>query len=326
MHQELIDLLCCPTCSGQLTVREGRIATAEIKDGTLACTQCCATYPIVNYVARFVESSVYSQPFGFQWNRFRKTQLDSHTRLPLSRERFFSYSGWQPSDLKGKLVLDAGCGAGRFAEIALSAGARLVALDYSSAVDACWQNLGPAANFDVLQADIYTLPLKADSFDFVYCLGVLQHTPDVRKAFMALPPKLKAGGRLTVDIYPKLLRNLVWSKYWIRPITKRLPQDQLFRLVEVMVKTLLPVSMTVCRIPYVGKKLRYAIPVANHQPDWPLSPTQLREWAVLNTFDMLAPLHDHPQTQETLTSWFKMAGLKDVEVFRKGFYVGRGVR
>ena len=37
---------------------------------------------------------------------------------------------------EGKWVLDAGCGMGRFAEIALKIGAQVVALDYSNAVDA----------------------------------------------------------------------------------------------------------------------------------------------------------------------------------------------
>ena len=326
MHRGLINVLCCPECSGDFTIEGVSSSSSEIDDGRLECQRCHAMYPIVGGIPRFVGSSAYCQPFGFQWNRFRKTQLDSHTRLPLSAERFFEYSGWKNGDLKDKLVLDAGCGAGRFAEIALSTGARVVAVDYSSAVDACWQNLNSSPNLDVIQADIYKLPFKPASFDFVYCFGVLQHTPDVKKAFLSLPDKLKTGGRLTVDVYPKLLLNLIWSKYWIRPFTKRLPQDRLFGLVEVMVKVLLPISLIVGRIPLVGRKLRYAIPVANHQPDWPLSPEQVREWAVLNTFDMLAPEHDHPQTHQTLASWFKVAGLKDIEVFRRGFYVGRGVR
>jgi hypothetical protein len=66
--------------------------------------------------------------------------------------------------------------------------------------------------------------------------------------------------------------------------------------------------------------------VANHELDWPLSPKQVYEWAVLNTFDMLAPAHDHPQSAATVEQWSKEAGLTDVWVGRHGFLVGRGIQ
>ena len=75
----------------------------------------------------------YAESFGFQWNRFRQTQLDSHSGHSVSRERFLTATGWEPESLAGKTVLDAGCGAGRFAEIALSCGATVFAVDYSRA-------------------------------------------------------------------------------------------------------------------------------------------------------------------------------------------------
>ena len=63
--------------------------------------------------------------------------------------------------MNGSWVLDAGCGAGRFAEIALSSGANVVALDYSSAVNACYLNLKEHSNLHVVQGDIYALPFAA---------------------------------------------------------------------------------------------------------------------------------------------------------------------
>jgi hypothetical protein len=89
---------------------------------------------------------------------------------------------------------------------------------------------------------------------------------------------------------------------------------------------LLPVSRAAGRIPGVGRKLRYVVPVVNYEGVYPLTEEQLREWAVLDTFDMLAPAHDHPQTAETLLAWLRESGLKEVTVFRKGFLVGRGRR
>jgi SAM-dependent methyltransferase len=177
-----------------------------------------------------------------------------------------------------------------------------------------------------VQADVYRLPFRPGVFDVVYCFGVLQHTPDARRAFLALPPLLMPAGRLAVDVYPRRPLNLLWPKYWLRPITKGLPPARLFGLVEAMVRVLWPVSLALGRVPCVGRKLRHALPIANYEGIHPLSPAQLREWALLDTFDMLAPAHDHPQSEATVAEWFGAAGLRDVEVFRAGVVVGRGVR
>jgi SAM-dependent methyltransferase len=264
--------------------------------------------------------------FGFQWNLFRKTQLDSYSGLPISKNRFFANSGWKTEELKDKLVLDVGCGAGRFTEIALSCGARVVAVDYSNAIEACWQNMPYHQNLELVQADIYHLPFAPETFDFVYCFGVLQHTPNPKQAFEALPLQLKPTGKLAVDIYPKLFHNILWPKYWLRIFTKRLPYKRLFPIVQRLVKLLFPISLFLGRIPLIGRKLKYLIPIVNYEGVYPLSKAQLRQWSVLDTFDMLSPKHDHPQTLEYLNHWFLEVGMKNIEVFRVGILVGRGTK
>ncbi len=326
MKLRLLDLLRCPACRQPLGLTGARERAGEVESGDLVCAACGGRYAIVDSVPRFVPAENYARSFGLQWNRFRRTQLDSHTGQPISRRRFFHQTGWAAEALAGKRVLDVGCGAGRFAEVALSCGAAVVAVDYSAAVEACRANLGAHPDLEVVQADIYRLPFSQGAFDFVYCFGVLQHTPDVRGAFMALPSQLKKGGRLAVDVYPKRLANWFWPKYWLRGITRRLPPAALFPLVERLVRLLWPVSLALGRAPGIGRKLRHVLPVANYEGIHPLSPTQLREWAVLDTFDMLAPAHDHPQSAPTLAAWFTAAGLREVEVFRAGVLLGRGVR
>lgn len=326
MKKELLKILCCPNCGSDLSLLEYVINGIEIEEGELRCEGCGKVYPIIRSIPRFVGSDNYASGFGFQWNRFSRTQLDSYTGKPIARERFLMRTGCYPTELEGRLVLDVGCGAGRYAEIALSMGAMVVAVDYSSAVDACWQNVRSSPYLNVVQADIYQLPFKPASFAFVYCFGVLQHTPDVEKSFMALPAQLMSGGKLSVDVYPKLYRNLIWPKYWIRPFTRAMSADRLFPLVQSMIKILFPVSIAIGRIPFIGAKLRYAIPVANYDGVFPLTTEQLREWAVLDTFDMLSPHHDHPQSAKTLRKWFEQAGMKDIQVLRPEFIVGRGIK
>jgi SAM-dependent methyltransferase len=326
MNTSLAETLRCPVTGSALALEITRSIGSRVESGLLWSADRLHCYPIVNFVPRFVPSANYAETFGLQWNHFRATQLDSHSGHSISADRFWRFSGWNSPDLAGKRVLDVGCGAGRFAEIALQAGAHVVAIDYSSAVDACWANHRMHPRLDVVQADVYRLPFMGGQFDFVYCFGVLQHTPDVRGAFMALPPQLREGGKLAVDVYPALLRNIFWAKYWLRPITSRLPASRLYSLVERFVPSLLSISRALRRVPFIGRRLGYAIPVVNYEGVYPLTPAQLQEWAVLDTFDMLAPRHDHPQTASRLRSWLEEAGMDDVFVERMGFHVGRGTR
>jgi SAM-dependent methyltransferase len=319
----LLDLIACPVCRGGLVVADAA-SSEDIESGTLKCVACAAQYPIVRGIPRFVSPSNYADNFGFQWNRFRKTQLDSQSGVPISRKRFVDQTGWSPELLRGQLVLDVGCGAGRFAEIALSFGAHVVALDYSSAVDACRANLGHHETLDIVQGDIYALPFKQRVFPFVYCLGVLQHTPDVERAVKALPPMVAGHGRLVVDLYPKNLRMWASPRVWVRPFTTRMNPERLFALVERAVPSLLILSGAAARVPGIGPYLKRLVPVADYAGVYPLSERQRTEWAVLDTFDWVGPRYDQPQSPDTLRRWFQEAELTDVEVFRSHHLTGRG--
>ncbi len=327
MKTNLLSILACPECQSDLILASGQEKAGEIEAGSLRCTACAQEYAIVRSIPRFVPAENYANNFGLQWNRFRKTQLDSVTGVPISRERFFFSTGWTSEEMAGRWILDAGCGAGRFAEVALSTGAEVVAVDYSSAVDACWENLSRRPRLHVVQADIYRLPFKRASFDCVYSLGVLQHTPDVRRAFMALPPQVRSGGKIAVDVYAQVALNFFWPKYWLRPLTKRMDRQRLLAYVQRFVPSLLPISDFLAAVPVIGRRLRYAVPIANHRPDYPsLSDAQIEEWAILNTYDMLAPAYDKPQSAKKLRRWFEEAGMRDVKVYRKGHLIGRGTR
>lgn len=318
----LLEVLRCPSSGGALRVvtdpKGGVIALKSESDG-----KC---YPVKGGIPRFVPESNYADNFGMQWKLFSHTQLDSRSGIRLSQDRFEHATKWTADRLAGRLVLDAGCGAGRFAEIALQAGAHVIALDYSTAVDACLANLRAHPRLLVVQGDIYSLPFGPGSFDFIYSLGVLQHTPDVRRAFMSLPRMLKPGGEICVDYYERWWGSALLPKYWLRPLTKRMRRDRLFRFLEAATPALLGVSDLVGRVPLAGKVLRRAIPVANYRGVHPLDEQQLREWALLDTFDWLSPAFDNPQSAETAKRWMVEAGLESVTVEKAGHLVARGRR
>jgi 2-polyprenyl-3-methyl-5-hydroxy-6-metoxy-1,4-benzoquinol methylase len=324
MHPRLLEILRCPTTGSRLRLENADYVGDRVRSGVLAAEDTNERYPVRAFIPRFVPQSNYADSFGMQWNKFRRTQLDSYSGQPISAERFWKATGWRAADLAGQRVLDAGCGAGRFAEIALGAGATVVALDYSSAVDACYANLRDHPNLHVVQGDIYALPFAKRSFPLVYSLGVLQHTPDVAKAFHALPPMVAHGGRLCVDFYEKSWRSVLQPKYLLRPLSKHIEKERLFSMLESAVPKLLPLSCAFARVPFVGGGLKRLVPVANYVGTLPLTPQQHLEWSLLDTFDWLAPEFDDPPTESTVRTWLTEADLVDRQVLKAGHLVARG--
>lgn len=327
MRQEHLKYLACPACKSDLrllgapSIPDGRIET-----GVLECSRCATPYDITAFIPRFVPGESYAESFGLEWRVHRRTQYDSYTGVNVSETRFFEETKW-PRRLEGETILEVGSGSGRFTEQAARTGAMVVSLEYSSAVEANYASNGTKANVLIVQGDLYRMPFREASFDRLFCFGVLQHTPDVERAFLALPAYLKPGGQLVVDVYRKAvgLKRLLMTKYWVRPITRRMRPGILHAFVRSYVTAMWPLARLINRIPRVGKKLNWALFVADYRGVFPLPDSLLKEWAVLDTFDMLSPAYDSPQSLETMQRWFRNAGLAGCEV-HPGYYgiEGRG--
>lgn len=273
---------------------------------------------IVASVPRFVAAENYAANFGLQWNAFRSTQLDSRTGLRLSGDRFWNNTRWNPADLAGKFVLEIGSGAGRFTEILLGAGASVVSVDYSAAIDANLANNDMRGDALFAQADLYDLPFEDECFDFVFCYGVLQHTPDPALAYRRIFAKLRPSGRISVDYYRKFRLPNVWAtpKYLWRPLVKHMPPEKLLHLVRWYVPLWFPVDNLIRHIPKLGPAILALIPI----PCWNyvgsgLTYAQRKEWAVLDTFDALSAAYDQPMTLEQITRLVCSAENSSASVF-----------
>ena len=165
------------------------------------------SFPILKDIPRFVELENYSSSFGFQWNEFDKTQVDEHSKNSISRDRFYRSTRWTNESLYGAKVLEVGSGSGRFTQIMLEAGADLYSFDYSNAVEANARNNGDYENLTLCQASVYDIPFRKEYFDKVFCLGVIQHTPDVEKSFAMMLKCLKPGGEIAIDVYADTIKT-----------------------------------------------------------------------------------------------------------------------
>lgn len=325
MQESYLEILRCPVSGAKLRLDVLEKVNGKIKEGVLVAEiNEDYRYPITNYIPRFVPVSNYADNFGFQWNKFSRTQYDSQTKQPITHNRFWKATGWDAEAMKGQYVLDVGCGSGRFAEISLQTKAIVVAIDYSNAVDAAYNNLKDYDNLFLIQADIYQLPFAEGIFPFVYSLGVLQHTPDAKKSFDSIVKFVKPCGFICVDLYWKRLRTMLHTKYLFRPFTTKMNKDKLFAIIERFTPTLLKISTLFMKIPLLGKPMSRLIPVANYNGTYNLTKAEQLEWSILDTFDWFSPVYDNPQSVPTLKQWLTNHDLQNIEIFHEGHLVARG--
>jgi ubiquinone/menaquinone biosynthesis C-methylase UbiE/uncharacterized protein YbaR (Trm112 family) len=320
MRVEHLSLLCCPACRGDLECSQVVAGDRErVTEGSLRCRGCQKEYPVSGGVPRFVPRENYASGFGLEWTRHARTQYDSTSGIRVSEQRFFAQTRW-PRDLRGQTVLEVGSGSGRFTEQAAATGALVVSFDYSYAVDANYASNGERSNVLIVQADVFAMPFRPSTFDRLFCFGMLQHTPDPQRAFAALPGVLKPGGALCADIYKvTLLRTLLQTKYWVRPFTRRMAPDRLYAAVKAWVDFMWPLAGLIRKLPK-GHGINWRLLVADYSP-LGLEGQMLKEWAYLDTFDMLAPRYDKPATLGTFKRWALQAGLADIDAE----YTGHGV-
>lgn len=296
----------CPTCLASFDFQARGDGEA---DGTLTCAQG-HNFPVRGHLPRFVEDEGYSGSFGFQWKLHDKDQVDSASGSRITRDRFFKGTGW-PERLDGDTILEAGCGSGRFTEVLLSTGATVYSFDYSRAAEVTYAN-SAAQGATVCQASIFEMPYARESFDRVFCFGVIQHTPDVKAAFMKLVEMVKPGGHLAVDVYDK---KRMWfnARYRVRWLTKRLDKQKL----HAWCRAIVPAYMKV--VPPLHPWNQLLVPWKDYRGVLPgLTLEQQIEWSVLDTFDMLSPAYDSPQYVRTMRRWCQEAGLTEVQVERCG--------
>lgn len=278
-------------------------------------------------IVRFRRDDGYNSSFAKQWKAFQITQYDDYNKTSITRDRYLKETGWPDFGLGGELILEAGCGAGRFTRLLAATGAKLLSFDYSSAVEVSREQNGHFTNIAFAQADILDMPFADNSFDRVFCHGVIQHTPDPAAAFRALNRVLKSGGKLSFDVYHRDGRIRPWkSKYIWRPITTRMDPDRLMAFLEWFIPLWLPIDTLIKRIPILGNYLGAVVPCWNYfYTD--LSKAEQVRWGIMDTFDALAPAFDLPASRDEVVAWFKAAGYVNFEVHEGGTgLVGNGIK
>jgi SAM-dependent methyltransferase len=233
----------------------------------------------------------YVESFGRQWNRYDVARDEEDEAV------FAVKTGVDPRDLDGLLVLDAGCGGGRYARLAGRFGARVVGVDLSSAVDKAAALCADLPGVTVVQADLLDLPLAEGVFDLAFSIGVMHHSPDPRRAFAQVAARVKPGGRLAVWLYRENVAPQEWLNSALRAVTTRLPAPAL----EAFSAGLGVLG----GVPLLNRTLNKVANFSNH-PDWTLR--------VCDNFDWYAPRYQSHHTVAELQDWFRAEGYADLRV------------
>jgi len=299
MKPSALKFLVCPSCKAELHLHASETHGDEVTEGRLRCAECRRDYAIGGGVPRFVDAGAYASSFGYQWNRFRTVQLDSVNGSWESARTLAATSGWTDEDYRGRLVLDAGVGAGRYAEVVADRGGEVVGVDLTRAVDAAYANVGRRPGVHLIQADIFAMPFRDETFDLAYSIGVLHHTPDPRAAFARVARTVKKGGGFAVYLYDRY--GLPHFADMIRRVTTRLP----LRLMFLAASAAIPLYY-LYRLPLLGRVAQVVAPISMH-PSWRF------RW--LDTFDWYTPTYQWKLRYPEVWRWFRACGLHDVAIF-----------
>jgi SAM-dependent methyltransferase len=289
------EVFACPAC--------GATEVGEDSD-EYVCVACARRYPIIRGIPRFVGQlepgpAQVQRVFDFEHRRYRDS---AYTRFSPTLVDDFLTDNELPRELfSGARALDVGCGSGRWTYALSELGADVIGCDLTEGgLESAFEELGGRASVTLVQADIFRLPFRSQSFDFVMSWGVLHHTPDTLAAFEKLVPLVRPGGILYVMVYERhsLVRRIGTGA--LRAVLRRMSDERRYAACRRLV----------IRRPLVYKAL---VPFLMVAPYDETSDVDLRTLQ-FGLFDAYSPRYNHLHSREEVIGWFEDRGFSDVTV------------
>jgi 2-polyprenyl-3-methyl-5-hydroxy-6-metoxy-1,4-benzoquinol methylase len=320
MKPQLLGWVVCPRCGAELDFLEEAARTAvrelgadtEVSSGVLRCGSG-HMYPIRNGVARLLESERFEssmaarsikESFSREWGHFDYEQDRTWGETVQQRRTdFLRHVDYDPNELRGKVVLDAGCGNGMLSHAISAFGCEVVATDLSESVEAAHRHLSgrEPRRTHFFQSDLMQPALRPESFDVIFCAGVLHHTPSTRETFDQVIKALASGGTIFVWLYwdvgglkPKLSEA-------VRRVVSPLPAP----LKHAVVWALLPQSLLRQYI----RSVRDGTGRAGRLN---------RREVLVRMLDSYTPRYRWRHTPEEIHGWFRELGFTNIKTTERG--------
>lgn len=156
------------------------------------------------------------------WKNFDKETLTQES-LKLIKNRIPDQI--VKSSIKNGRILDMGCGSGRYSiALSLLGAGEVIGVDYQAKAFAAAQDYSSRNSLNVKfqESNVLNLPFENESFDFVFCNGVLHHTSSIEKGIRELSRVLKKPGKAFLYLYGS--GGIFWTtRNVMRQIFKKIP-------------------------------------------------------------------------------------------------------
>ncbi|NQZ85564.1 MAG: methyltransferase domain-containing protein [Nanoarchaeales archaeon] len=286
-------------------------------------------YVLINETAIVKDINKTRNNWENWWTKIRKkSDVDLYDKLWVESERKLDAEPlFVESDFKNKVVMDAGCGVGRYEPLFSKFGAKnIIAVDLGKQVFKVYSQEMPKENIHPVQSDLMSLPFKKEIFDTVASHGVLHHTPNPYKTFKNISNYLKIGGVQAIYVYHKEWWHfsahsksyfvdfaystaiLIWQS--IRKITSRMPHWFIIGFCYLLAcKGTVDQSLKNSNSNFLQilGKISFSIPpicfigVNFHE-------------RVVRNYDHYSATFNYFQTIDEVTEWFRLAGFSDLSV------------
>ncbi len=321
MHPKFLALLCSPTTGKELVLKEEVLdQEGNIVTGQLVTVDGLESYPIQGGVPRFVSQEAYTASFGYEWKEWPRLQFEAENKGKVmegfTENMFKTVTQFTSEEVQDKLVVEFGCGPGRFLDRVVARGGIAIGLELSQAADVAYENFAQQQDrVCIVQGDILHPPFKAGVFDHGYTIGVLHHTPDPKEAFQQLAKTVKPGGKVTCRVYARSgfyafpsVRIMRFFHRWSERILGKERTRKIYKAYALFsANTAYPVLEAVRRIPLLGKyiaSLTERLFIVNvHLPE--------AHWRMLDVFDASTPFYASTHTKDEILGWYQQAGIQN---------------